>query len=44
MTWQFIQDIWCNKDENDLEYAIVVFRVGTHINKEEGDRSDHIGT
>ena len=24
-------------DENDLEFAIVVFRVGTHIDKEEED-------
>ena len=28
---------------NDLDFAIVVFRVGTHIDKEEEDRSDRVG-
>ena len=31
-------------DENDLDFAIVVFRVGTHIDKEEEDRSYRVGT
>ena len=30
-------------DANDLDFAIVVFRVGTHIDKEEEDRSDRVG-
>ena len=31
-------------EENDLDLAIVVFREGTHIDKEEEDRSDRVGT
>ena len=31
-------------DENDLDFAIAVFCVGTHIDKEEEDRSDCVGT
>ena len=31
-------------DENDLDLAIAVFREGTHIEKEEEDRSDRVGT
>ena len=31
-------------DENDLDLAIAVFREGIHIDKEEEDRSDRIGT
>ena len=30
-------------DENDLDFAIAVFRVGTHIDNEE-NRSDRVGT
>ena len=30
-------------DENDLVFAIAVFHVGTHIDKEEEDCSDHVG-
>ena len=30
-------------DENDLDFAIAVFRGGTHIDKEEEDRSDRVG-
>ena len=31
-------------DENDLDLAIAVFREGIHIDKEEEDRSDRVGT
>ena len=31
-------------DENDLDFAIAVFRLGTHIDNEEEDRNDHVGT
>ena len=31
-------------DENDLDLAIAVFREGTHIDKEEEDRSNRVGT
>ena len=31
-------------DENDLDFAIAVFRVGTHIDKEEEDSSVRVGT
>ena len=31
-------------DENDLDVAIAVFRLGTHIDNEEEDRNDHVGT
>ena len=31
-------------DENDLDLAIAVFREGVHIDKEEEDRSDRVGT
>ena len=31
-------------DEKDLDFAIAVFRDGMHIDKEEEDRSDRIGT
>ena len=31
-------------EENDSDFAIVVFRIGTCIDKEEEDRSDHVGT
>ena len=31
-------------DENDLDFAIVVFRERTHIHKEEEDQSDRVGT
>ena len=31
-------------DENDLDLAIAVFREGMHIEKEEEDRSDRVGT
>ena len=31
-------------DENDSEFAIEVFCVGTQIDKEEEDRSDRVGT
>ena len=31
-------------DENDLDFVIAVFRVGTHIDKEENDPGDRIGT
>ena len=31
-------------DENDLDLAIAVFCEGTHIDKEEEDRSDRVGT
>ena len=31
-------------DENDLDLAIAVFREGMHIDKEEEDRSDRVGT
>ena len=31
-------------DENDLDLAISVFRVGTHSDNEEEDRSDRVGT
>ena len=30
-------------DENDLEVALEVFRKGTHIEKDEEDRSDRTG-
>ena len=30
-------------DENDLDLAISVFRVGTHSDNEEEDRSDRVG-
>ena len=31
-------------DENDLEVAMVVLRGGTHIEKDEEERSAHAGT
>ena len=31
-------------DENDFDFAIAVFRVGTHIDKNSEDRSDRVGT
>ena len=31
-------------DENDLDFAIEVFRVGTNIDKQEENSSVHIGT
>ena len=31
-------------DEKDLDLTIAVFLEGTHIDKEEEDRSDHVGT
>ena len=31
-------------DEKDLDLAIAVFLEGTHIDKEEEDRSDRVGT
>ena len=31
-------------DENDLDFAIPVFRVGTYSDNEEEDRSDRVGT
>ena len=31
-------------DEKDLDLAIAVFREGMHIDKEENDLSDHVGT
>ena len=31
-------------DENDLDLAIAFFREGMHIDKEEEDRSDRVGT
>ena len=31
-------------DENDLEVAVEVLREGTHIDKDEEDRSDRTGT
>ena len=31
-------------DENDLDLAIAVFCEGVHIDKEEEDRSDRVGT
>ena len=31
-------------DEKDLDLAIAVFREGMHIDKEEEDRSDRVGT
>ena len=31
-------------DENDVDLAIAVFREGMHIDKEEEDRSDRVGT
>ena len=31
-------------DENDLEAAMVVLRVGTHIDKDEEERSARAGT
>ena len=31
-------------DENDLDLAIAVFREGMHIDKEEEDRSDRVGS
>ena len=41
MTWEFIFQICEATDENDLDFAIAVFRVGTHVDNEE-DRSDHM--
>ena len=32
------------RDENDLDLAIAVFREGMHIGKEEEDRIDRVGT
>ena len=31
-------------DENDLEFAMVVFCGGTHIDNDEEERSAHVGT
>ena len=31
-------------DENDMDLAIAVFREGMHIDKEEEDCSDRVGT
>ena len=31
-------------DENDFEVAIEVLRVGTHIDKNEEERSDRVGS
>ena len=31
-------------DENDLDFAIAIFCEGTHIDKEEEDQSDRVGT
>ena len=31
-------------DENDLDFAIQVFRLGTHSDNEEEDRNDRVGT
>ena len=31
-------------DENDLDFAIPVFRVGTHSDNEEEDRNDRVGS
>ena len=31
-------------DENDLDLAVAVFHEGMHIDKEEEDRSDRVGT
>ena len=31
-------------DENDLDFAIPVFRLGTHSDNEEEDRNDRVGT
>ena len=31
-------------DENDLEFAMVVFRGGTHIDNDEEERSARVGT
>ena len=31
-------------DENDLDFAIAVFRLGTHSDDEEEDRNDRVGT
>ena len=31
-------------DENDLDFAIPVFWLGTQSNKEEEDRNDRVGT
>ena len=31
-------------DENNLDLAIAVFREGMHVDKEEEDRSDRVGT
>ena len=39
---QIIQ-IYEATDKNDLDFAIAIFRVGTHIDNEE-DQSDHVGT
>ena len=42
MTWGLFQ-IYEATDENDLDFTIAVFRVGTHIDNEE-DRNDRVGT
>ena len=39
-----MKDDMAGYSKYDLDFAIVVFRVGTHIDKEEEDRSDHFGT
>ena len=31
-------------DENDLDFAIPVFRLGTHSDNEEEDRNNRVGT
>ena len=31
-------------DEIDLDFAIPVFRLGTHSDNEEEDRNNHVGT
>ena len=31
-------------DENDLDFAIAVFRVGTHTDNDEEDRGERVGT
>ena len=30
-------------DENDFDFAIAIFRLGTHSDNGEEDRSDHVG-
>ena len=43
MTWELIPTLEA-RDENDLDFAIPVFRVGTHSDNEKEDRSNRVGT